>query len=480
VLGVQAISQSYQISSVSFQITGKTRERALEAVLAIDTARVFEDKASLDAYIASETQLLLNQRVLEDAAIEVQELPSAEGEPIAVHLVVRTKDTRSIIALPKPQYDPNNGLLLSIRGRDYNFLGSMLPLKLDLNYKTNSALKHPSWETELQFDLPVRMAGRDLEWSFDGDLSYTQDRVAPLAGSSSVGLDLILPFGPSTLRIGPSQSLYFNPDNSDGSVYQGWFLESKAQASYSLALADLGDFGKLYGNADANIRQYWNPTGLDLLSEREGPSLHFSQGLSFSRVDWIGNFRRGLAASASIAEGYNIASEGLSTNVKASTQGYLPFGPSFGGSGRLGLSWYVGGADTTAGSPLRGILDSRINTSTMIYANFDFPVSVLHFMPQLWFNQEWMKLFSFEQHWSPFIDAGLSRTKETGAISELFDGWLSGGLELITYPLAFRSFYVRISMGWDLPALFASKKLFGDAADGKQAYEPFIGIGQHY
>jgi hypothetical protein len=136
----------YKIDSVSYEVTGRTKEWALSGVMELDLKRVFPDRQALDAYVADRAQLLRNQRVLDKATIEVQELAAVEGLPIPIHLTVITIDTNSVLALPKPQYDSNDGLLLSVRARDYNFLGTMQPLKLDLNYtKTCRATKIGGW-----------------------------------------------------------------------------------------------------------------------------------------------------------------------------------------------------------------------------------------------------------------------------------------------------------------------------------------------
>ena len=56
----------------------------------------------------------------------------------AVTLDVYTRDTWNLIALPYFKYDSNSGLLLALRGRDYNFFGTMQTLTLNLDYFPNS------------------------------------------------------------------------------------------------------------------------------------------------------------------------------------------------------------------------------------------------------------------------------------------------------------------------------------------------------
>jgi hypothetical protein len=473
-----ASGEEYRIDSVSYEIDGRTQERALANVLEIDFARVFPDRAALDAYVADRTQILHNQRVLEDGSIEVQELAAEEGKPLPVRLTVKTKDSHSIIALPKPQYDSNNGLLLSLRARDYNFLGSMQRLAVDLNY-TGKSTTDQGVEAALTFDLPFRLGDLDYTWNMDMSFAYAKGN--GFNSTDTTGVQLILPLGPGKLSFGPSQSYYLNPDNADGSPFDGWFLKEAASGTYTLDLLDMGYFGKLDASMTEELRKYWSPTGLDLLAEREGLAIDSTQKLSFSRIDWIGNLRRGLAASSSVEEIYNLENGDWTRYLKADVEGYRPLLSRLGVSGRLMAFRDLDDRNDSAGDALRGILDKRIDTDAAIYANLDLPATVLNFMPQEWLGKDWMRYFAFELQCSPFLDAALTHDKETGRWFSLRDAWLAGGLELIAFPLSFRSAYVRVSVGWDLPAVLETKSLTGySSRDGESAHEIFIGLGNHY
>jgi len=476
----------YKIDSVSYDIVGRTKWWALDDVLDVDKGRVFADRQALDAYVADRTQILVNQRVLDSGTIEVEELPAVSGVPEPVKLVVHTKDTYSIIAMPKPQYDSNDGLLLSVRARDYNFLGTMQPLKLDLNYTVDTSGVQ-DWGMELKFDMPFRMGDYEYEWDLDQILSYSADNI--FTCESVTGVDMVLPIGPGKLKFGPEQGYYLNPDNDDDSVFHGWFFKSTASGAYTLPVAYLGYLGKLDAEVSAGISKYWNPEGLDLLPERDGPTLDFYQKLSFSRVDWLGNFRRGLAASAKIDETYNLEDLGWDRKIDVDVEGYTRLTSWLGLSGRLEAIRYLDKIEDNIGDPLRGILDSRIDTDAALFANVDLPLSVFHFMPHEWFGKSWMRVFAFEQQWSPFLDAGLTHDEKTGRWFDVRDGWYSGGLEVVTYPVAFRSIFVRISAGWDLSALLKAYKEDGismdtikcrSTRDGKKGYELFIGLGSQY
>jgi len=52
---------------------------------------------------------------------------------------------------------------------------------------------------------------------------------------------------------------------------------------------------------------------------------------------------------------------------------------------------------------------------------------------------------------------------------------VTGGLEVVTFPLFMRSFYIRISVGLDLRAAVAEKAI--PQGDHR---EIFVGLGHHY
>jgi hypothetical protein len=131
------------------------------------------------------------------------------------------------------------------------------------------------------------------------------------------------------------------------------------------------------------------------------------------------------------------------------------------------------------GSTLRGILEARITTDAMVTLNVDFPVRVIHFVPSQWFGLSWMQYFEFDQVWSPFFDAAIGHFN--GRYFHPSDGYYSGGIEVITFPLKFRSFFLRISAGWDIVAVLQNKSLSGPTQrDGQSMRELFIGTGMFY
>ena len=123
----------YMIRTVDFEVDGITMELALREKVDISGNETFPDLTALEAFVADRRQLLSNERVLESVAARYA-LEPAPGGGFYADLIFSTKDSWNIIALPKPKYDSNTGFDLSVRARDYNFLGSMRTLAVNFDY----------------------------------------------------------------------------------------------------------------------------------------------------------------------------------------------------------------------------------------------------------------------------------------------------------------------------------------------------------
>ncbi|WP_304222533.1 hypothetical protein, partial [Gracilinema caldarium] len=105
----QSTDSPYYIHTITFNIQGITQPFALRNAAGLKEGEAFSSKNDLDNYIKDRTQLLLNNRVLEDAQLEYTlGEPDTDGR-IPVYLAVRTTDTWNIIALPYFKYDSSKG-----------------------------------------------------------------------------------------------------------------------------------------------------------------------------------------------------------------------------------------------------------------------------------------------------------------------------------------------------------------------------------
>ncbi|MDL2228776.1 hypothetical protein LJC14_00835, partial [Treponema sp. OttesenSCG-928-L16] len=147
----------------------------------------------------------------------------------------------------------------------------------------------------------------------------------------------------------------------------------------------------------------------------------------------------------------------------------------FGVSGRLRYKQWFNEAYDDGGDIIRGIRDNKIVADYMLSLNIDLPFRLFRFMPSIWFGKPWMRVFNFEMHLSPFFDIVLVKDEVNGRDFSFEDSLLGGGLEVIVFPLMWRSFYIRASLGYDLREAWEIKR----PPSGTKR-EIYIGIGHHY
>jgi hypothetical protein len=105
----------------------------------------------------------------------------------------------------------------------------------------------------------------------------------------------------------------------------------------------------------------------------------------------------------------------------------------------------------------------------------DFPVRLFRFVPSEWYNNPKFHFFDFELHGSPFIDIALAEDPVNDRSFSFKNILASGGVEIIVFPLAMRSLYLRLSLGTDLRKLLMTGRFF---PSGNR--ELFIGVGHYY
>jgi hypothetical protein len=516
-VAIEVTETTFYIKKIGFDIKGQTRPFALLLNGELKEGDEIVGNDNLQKYIERRTQLLINQRSLASASIErfIGE-PDPDGR-VPVDLLLHIVDTWNIIALPRPQYDSNNGLDIAIKARDYNFFGTMAPLRIDLGYQYNDQDESkPTYEKHsfnLLIDSDIPFKAFDLQWNlnFDNELAFTQDE--PLTYKNTTGISLYLPWKTTTFTFGFEHGFILNELNSDENR-EKYNLDSDSDYMYSklyvhwaiptgIAFPTLGTL--TYTPGLEGVSNY-RIGGIDEM--RRGPNLAFIHSLEIGSVDWAKdeNFRKGVSFSASNSFTYNFkylystapelgssaqfepyrSMDGWSGSLSFTASAYLHLSKLFGISGRFQYQqWFFNNAHTTqAGDILRGIIDRRISADTMFSLNLDFPFRLIRFMPSEWASKEklWIlpvKIFDFEMHVSPILDIAVAKdSTDTGADNKTghdFKWYFTGGMEIIVFPLSWRSFYLRVSAGFDLLNIIETKKLskwYGD--------ELFIGIGHLY
>ena len=454
------------IRNISYTIEGKTREDVLSHYLGIKSGGSFFTEEELTAYLADKLQLIKNQRSLAEEEGEIKITLSRDPDDPKLNFVdleVCVKDSWNYIVLPYPRYDSNSGFLLSLRGRNYNFLGSMETLFLNLDYlKLNTG--GSEYSLNGGFVLPFYLLDYHWKFSFDENVSISPD--TPLKVYTKAGISLDIPLDSLTWQASIDQYYYLNQDGETDE--DGYYMKTAARFGSSIPTGlDLPLLGELSYSPGIITSFAYKPFD-NLSDDRKGYELGAEHGVSAGRIDWHGNFRDGATLSVDQDLRYNFTTELWLSNQNIEFQFHKAFG--WGGfSSRLKGFYLYNSTGTGIGEPIRGILNARLDGNAAVFLNLDFPVKIW-----IWFLDRW-----FEGHISPFFDYALVKP-ENGDFS-LDKGWYSGGIEGFAFLKAARSIYLRMSLGVDLEAILDGA-MPGDPAprDGASIYTLFIGLGHHY
>jgi outer membrane protein assembly factor BamA len=450
---------SFVISEINLHIDGITREGALMKNLeGLSVGTVLESEAALEAYIADQTQQLVNLRQLkEDARIEYRTSTRSDGTT-DVFLDIYTEDTWNIIVFPIPEYDSNNGLSVTLKYRDKNFFGTLERFALDLAWEKKSDTT--TYSVAGDFTLPFEWLRHQWYWNTGVDWELV-DGEHDLTTSTSLGIDL--PMGPIEPTFTVEES--YNYDTNDIDAY---WLTTKLDLAESfktgLVLPAFGEFSYTPG---IFTQIDYKPDGV-ISESKEGLETGFTHSLGAGRVDWIGNFRKGVDFSVSNTNTYNLQHDYWDQEVSGSLSGYypLPFRIlwwPFAVSGRVaGIADFDGGAEDVA-SYIRGIRDDKMGdyADYGAFVNTDLTMSAFT-IPRF-----------VEGQGSVYFDAGYVREKDASFNADRHLKY-GVGLEAIGFPLFARSYYIRASLGFDLKEVLDEGTYTGDN------YELFIVLGHHY
>ena len=470
----------YVIRDIEFAVDGISRPFALMLHGEFREGRRIGGRENLEAYIALKRQLLLDQRILEDVRIEYFLGESEEDGALPVKLLVHVRDSRNLLVLPVPRYTSSDGFGLSLKARNYNFLGTMSTLGVDLGYGQREGDR--GFNFSIESGTLFQAAGLTWTLTFNHFFDYGFGR--PLFYQNVTGLSVRLPWRTTVLTAGFNQYLTFNgrPNAESVLIYgvtgpHSPYGATELFASYRIPLGiTVGDFGELaYTPRLAGRINY--PFGE--MDEVRKPRVTFSHTLGFGRINWIGNFRRGL--SVSIENSFCRYIDRSDAPFRVSLDGNIifhwPLAEFFGVSSRLRYrQWWqwsdrIGGhiPHFNAGDVLRGVLDSDIwgtrysdiQADRMLSLNLDMPIRVLNFQPSEWLGDRRLRLFDFEMHFSPFMDIALlqgpfnslKNDPHEGTRFSFNDMITTGGFEIIVFSGFFRALQIRASVGYNLANL---------------------------
>ncbi len=468
-------AERYRITSIDYDISGITLRIALETVVEdLRVGREFATEAALIGFLADQQQILLNERTLADARVtyETEEVEDGYHE-VAVH--VRTQDSWNIIALPYLRYSTDDGLLLSLRLRDYNFLGTMERLSVDLDRESDRPTDFSDGEVAISADIayPFQRFGYDWRWFVGLDVEFDlEDEETELEIDTGIDWAWTFPWlFDLDWTLGARQRYtYFLPADPDP-----YLLENSVQLGTRVSTPwTLPAFGDVTYRPDWRVRQRYRFNGFLLARpldrDKYGPDARFRHTLSAGRVDWIGNFRRGREVSLSNTYQYNFYDGadlggrfGWDTiDVVAELEAHETVS-AFGFSSRA-AGFADAADDAQFADEVRGIRETwdgfdQLKGEYGFYTNVDAAVSVIRLRP------------IGEIVFSLFFDTGRAGTYEGG----WKDMRYGGGFELFAFPLPTRAFYIRGSLGWDLEKVAGDGQLRGDGRT-----DIFFGLNHHY
>jgi hypothetical protein len=341
-------TRNYVIRDVEVNIDGLTRKDILLYNLGIEPGESFPKQEDFFLWLEEKSQVFRNFRTFSKSKIEyTQELDS---DTVFIDLVLTAIDSWSIIILPKPKYDSNVGLQISLSGRDYNFLGSMEPLRVNFDYDIDSA-----FESTFGFEFDTKQPFLIYDEYFQvGINNYTT--LHP-EGDPENDLNLYLEYqkqlGDFKFFIRGTQEFEFLPRDSAKEIIADNLLtnELSLRTTYSFPFLIPGLGKPTYSPKVFINREY--VLGNDYRTYTNGVTAGFDHALSFGRINWEKNLRQGIQAAISNLFEYDIEKEDWDRSLDILFQYNYQWGWA-GLSSRLGGKIYFDKQDDDLGGKLRG------------------------------------------------------------------------------------------------------------------------------
>ncbi len=489
---------AFVIADVEYQINGLILRPFLEEFLAIEKGRTFHSLDSLRDYIDSLTQLLISNRVFQEKSTITMDI--LEGErPRKVIIKVITYTSLTSLMVPLAKYNSTDGFSLVFRYKDFNFLGTLEPLSLTLDYYVESN----QVEMATYFNLPYYILGG--RWSLDVAEEFLYTKSGGISPNGSLSLSASYPFSAlglqwyaaplishlyerdylrHTVRGGISAGFTFKAgldwsvvtyaDFYDEYVSSHYpYIENGIVISSSIPIVDLPWFGRVRFSPSLGLFDIYG------LKPRAFTDLgwSFSGNLGFGRIDGIRNFRKG----ASFSIGASYADHFLETapidkydfGVNLNATLFTVFNPVIGFDLRLLGNWFVSGTyidEITSydwEEYIRGEKEVRYGDLGII-ANIQLPIN---FAQGYFFGSE---RFDAEVFLIPFVDMGYVRSSPTAPFLDKKDMVLSAGLEIAVFPEYARAFIYRLSAGYNI------MKILNGEDPSLEGIEIWLGLGLHF
>lgn len=502
-------AQVYKITDATYYSMGNTRSSALMRVVPIDKDKTFETQQKLESYLNEIVQQVQNLRLLESVDLKYT-CGEEQDNIIPVKVIITVTDSKHFLVFPKFGYDSNTGAEVKLKLKDTNFLGLLNTLNFDFNVQLKQKNELDAAEfalgSNLQYDYPFTIGITQNSWNNDFSFSWTIGDTIP-EFSYTTGFTFKLPLGMHFLSFNLAQSII---ENKDYETYgDDLYAIEEAAISLPLTIGMIGGTTKVTYTPSISFVYNWDKDGINIKDDDlVSPYIITSHSLLTTKVNWIGNLRDGFSVLGTQSFGWNFQSEQFIPSVSADIEYFKSF-TFMGIASRIYAFSELNGTEKI-GSKLRGIRDNQLYADGSYYAlkvpaalvfNLDLPINIIttHWLewgaflfgpydrlPSFarWFFWPAHKIFSvcdFNLQLSPFIDIALTRNRIANTIINPEDGFYSAGIEILIYPLKWKSYVIRTSIGFDVGRLLLSNYLNTTWRDmDVQSYEFYFGLGLHY
>jgi len=473
------------INSFNINVDGKTKTFIIEDICKLKTGEKLSGISGVEKYIKEKIQLLENERAFEDVSIEYS-IGQKKNNEYPVDLEINVKDSHNMVVYPQPKYSSKTGYDFRLRLRDYNFLGTLKPLRVDLGYIYDQFQRRYFL---FLFDINAAFNIFDLKWNFNfrNEFQYRPDLDRVFYYGNTTGFYVNLPIKTSTLLIGLNESFYINLENKDKykplyeDTQHGFFISTNPYMEWEIPTGlKFGNFGMLNYTPYVSFLYNLEFKKWPLDDIRKYPELDFGHLIWFNSINWINNFRSGTKSVISNGYEYSFWNKknnlrALDINITVATINHFILVNDFAGfSFRSRFSyWFYSHVYEEAGDVLRGIADDELFANSIFSLNLDFPVKVLKFRPSVWYKNDKLKIADFDLHLSPFIDiAYFTHPEKKYAENILF----TGGIEALLFPLKFRAFKLCASFGYNFTEAVFKNKITASSSK----YEIYIGTDFFY
>ena len=466
ILGAQenANTRLYRIESIDYVTEGRTIPFALEDRLVdLRVGREFATREELTLFVNEQQRQLNNLLQIESS--EIDTTFQDRGGYIAVTIRVSTVDSSSIVAFPQPSFSTEEGWEISVKFRDYNFLGRLNTLGIDLFLilpnPGNDVVDQTAVSIQPRVSLPFSVGDTTIRWdsALNATLEVVTDGDITIDFDNTIGVDFDL--GPTTWTASYLQGIGVDTDESDDL----YILTSKLGVASNIVIpVTLGALGRWQYNPDL-FTQVKYRFDQPVKADERGFEIGFNHSFTTTSVDWIDNIRTGLSTKLENRNIYNFYTGELDSSISAEIGGHTHTANLIAYSARAGALYYFPYQDSLnvnqVGNLARGVFDSSANGNAAAYINTD------------------IKLVGFKNKNALEAQGGLFAdfvfaTDTSRAFDVTRDLNLGVGVELIGFLLFSRSLFIRLTVGYEVLSAIRA----GEFAVDNQ--ETFIQIGHFY